>query len=49
MKEIAQAYHASFKKESEYRENEHTIEQTLNDTIITSYNYCGLHTRKFPT
>jgi len=42
------AYHANYTKENEYRGNNHELESVLNDTIETSYNYCGLSLKKFP-
>jgi hypothetical protein len=48
MRDVSLAYQANYKKENEYRGNLHAIDTVLNDTITTSYNYCGLLLKKFP-
>lgn len=42
MPSVIGAYHTNFEKENGYRENDHTLETALGDTILLSKNYCGL-------
>jgi len=46
--EIVQAYNRCSSKEASYRENKHSAEDSLRDTIETSLKFCGQGLRKFP-
>lgn len=48
MPAVISAYHANFEKETGYRDKNHTIEDVLQDTIITSHNYCGIQFKTIP-